>query len=85
MSILKQILNIIVTPKPNLPPTGTVPDLALKVGDTVDLKSFITDPEGDALTFTVSDNPLVSVSAEGILTAVGEGAGTPELTVDDGR
>lgn len=85
MSILRQILNIVVVPKPNLPPTGSVPDLALKVGDTVDLKSFITDPEGDPITFAVSSNSMVTVAGDGTLTAVAEGSGQVEITADDGR
>lgn len=83
MAVLKQIINLVVVPKPNLPPTGTIPDLALKVGDTVDLKSFITDPEGDQITFSVGDNAMVTVDAAGTLTAVGEGSGQVEITADD--
>jgi hypothetical protein len=85
MSVLKQILNIVVVPKPNLPPTGTVPDLALKVGDVVDLKQFITDPEGDPIKFSVSDNTLVTVAPDGALTAVAEGSGQVEITADDAK
>ncbi len=77
----------------NLPPTavGTLPDRRLSdVGGTldVDVSQAFADPDGDALTYTVSSSAprVVTVLAAGArvtLTAVGEGTATIRVTATD--
>ena len=77
----------------NLPPTavGTLPDRRLSdVGGTldVDVSQAFADPDGDALTYTVSSSAprVVTVLAAGArvtLTAVAEGTATIRVTATD--
>ena len=71
-------------------PTGTLPDRRLAPDDTlnVDVSGAFVDPDGDALTHTVSSSApqTVTARAEGALvtlTAVGEGAATIRVTATD--
>ena len=71
-------------------PTGTLPDRRLAPDDTlnVDVSGAFVDPDGDALTYTVSSSApqTVTARAEGALvtlTAVGEGAATIRVTATD--
>ena len=71
-------------------PTGALPDRTLAPDDTlnVDVSRAFADPDGDALTYTVSSSAprVVAASAAGArvtLTAVGEGAATIRVTATD--
>ena len=71
-------------------PTGALPNRTLAPDDmlNVDVSRAFADPDGDALTYTVSSSPpqVVTARAAGsvvILTAVGEGSATIEVTATD--
>ena len=71
-------------------PTGTLPDRRLAPDDTlnVDVSGAFVDPDGDALTHTVSSSAPQTVTARAAgalvtLTAVGEGAATIRVTATD--
>ena len=71
-------------------PTGTLPDRRLAPDDTlnVDVSRAFVDPDGDALTHTVSSSAPQAVTARAAgalvtLTAVGEGAATIRVTATD--
>ena len=73
---------------PNRAPeaVGTVPDLTLTPGDTasVDVSSYFSDPDGDALCYTAasSDAEVATVSvSESTVTATGVAEGTATVTV----
>ncbi len=77
----------------NRPPqsVGELPDLSLVAGAArnVDLSQVFTDPDGDALRYTVSSShpAVVTVRASGdgvTLTAVAEGIATVRVTATDG-
>ena len=76
----------------NRPPTavGTLPDRELPLSGTltIDVSPTFVDPDGDALTYTVSSSALQVVAARAVdarvtLTAVGEGAATVLVTATD--
>lgn len=58
-----------------------VPDIDMYVGDvfTVNDYSFTVDPEDAELTFTVADDTVASVDADGTLTALAEGETSLEI------
>ena len=71
-------------------PAGTLPDRSLALDDTlnVDVSRAFADPDGDALTYTVSSSAaqVVTASAAGAvvtLTALGEGTATIRVTATD--
>ena len=71
-------------------PAGTLPNRTLAPDDTVnvDVSRAFVDPDGDALTYTVSSSApgVVAASAAGArvtLTAVGEGRATIRVTATD--
>ncbi len=73
---------------PNRAPeaAGTIPGLTLTGGDTesVDVSSYFSDPDGDALSYaaTSSDEEVSTVSASGsTVTVTGVAAGTATVTV----
>ena len=73
-------------------PKGSMPDTMLVVGEraTVDVSSYFSDPDDDALTYTVgsSDAAKVGVSVDGsevTYKALKAGSATVTVTADDGR
>ena len=81
-------------PRPNLPPSlaGTLPNRTLAPDGTltVDVSQVFVDPDGDALTYTVSSSAPRVVAARAVgarvtLTAVGEGTVTIRVTATDPR
>ena len=65
---------------------GTIPDAEVKSGETttVDLGSYFTDPDGDALNYSASSSsPTVATAsvAGRVLTVTGAGSGTATVTV----
>ena len=73
---------------PNRPPmpSGSIPTQRVDVGRTatLDVASYFSDPDGDALTYeaTTSDPAVVSVAVSGsTLTFTGEALGTATVTV----
>ena len=79
-------------PRPNRPPSlaGTLPNRTLAPDGTltVDVSRVFVDPDGDALTYTVSSSAprVVAARAAGArvtLTAVGEGTATIRVTATD--
>ena len=80
------------TPVPNRPPqaAGTIPEQMLSVGEaaTVDLSSYFSDPDGDALSYTAasSNAAVAGVSMSGssvVVTALARGAATVTVTARD--
>ena len=80
------------TDEANRPParSGTLPDRSLALDDTlnVDISRAFADPDGDALTYTVSSSAprVVTASAAGAvvtLAALGEGTATIRVTATD--
>ena len=69
---------------------GTIPDLTLSAGDTegVDVSSYFSDPDGDALSYGAasSDAEVATVSVSGstvTVTGVAEGTATVTVTASD--
>ena len=65
---------------------GTIPDAEVKAGETttVDLGSYFTDPDGDALEYSAASSaPTVATASTAgrVLTATGVGSGTTTITV----
>ena len=80
------------TPVPNRPPqaAGTIPEQMLSVGEaaTVELSSYFSDPDGDALSYTAasSNAGVAGVSVSGssvVVTAFARGAATVTVTGRD--
>ena len=78
------------TPNRAPSPSGSIPALTVRVGETatVDVASYFTDPDGDALTYTAtSSSPqtaAVSVSGSGVsVTANARGVLTVTVTARD--
>ncbi|WP_419859617.1 leishmanolysin-related zinc metalloendopeptidase [Candidatus Palauibacter sp.] len=74
------------TPNRSPEAVGTIPARTLTVGQsaTLDVSPFVTDPDGDALTYTAATSAagVVSVTVSGsVLTLVGVTAGTASVTV----
>ena len=82
-----QIVTIQVSARNSAPqPQGTIPPQSLTAGEmaTVNLTSYFTDPDGDALTYTAtSGNPAVAtVTTTGaVLTITGQSPGSATVTV----
>lgn len=77
---------------PNNPPAGSMPDMTLPVGvdPAIDLAIVYTDPDGQALTYTVSSSSstVASVAVTGSVLALrtaGEGLATVTVTASDGH
>ncbi len=82
------------TPVPNRPPqaVGTIPEQTLSVGEaaTVELSSYFSDPDGDALSYTAASSSAgvagVSVSGSSVVvTAFARGGVTVTVTARDPR
>ncbi|WP_419859618.1 choice-of-anchor B family protein [Candidatus Palauibacter sp.] len=74
------------TPNRSPEAVGTIPARTLTVGQsaTLDVSPFVTDPDGDALTYTAASSAaaVVTVTVSGsVLTLVGVTAGTASVTV----
>lgn len=73
---------------PNRPPepTGSIPDQALSVGDTVqfDVSLFFTDPDGDALSYdvaTADESVAIAILAGSTIDVVALRSGTALVTI----
>jgi hypothetical protein len=83
-----------VDPSPNGPPSWTtIPNLVLTPGSTVSVAGYVTDPDGDALTFAIESGTLppgVIFDAAALCFIVAADAPTDTtaelvLSADDGR
>ena len=69
----------------NSPPVGSIPDQTFQGGaGTINLANFITDADGDTLSFTVTTTTLSSSLSGSTATFSGTGTETATVTASDG-
>lgn len=92
--VVEVTVRVVVQPPPNRAPVGEAPeDIHVYLGDKipeVKLNERYADPDGDALTYTVSSSDETGVKVEGdngtlTLTALQTGTYTINYSLDDGK
>lgn len=85
---------VVVSEAVNRPPevSPTFPtEIRRKVGETFDMAPYVTDPDGDTLTYTfangtgTSPGATMSISTAGLITMLKAGNETTQVKVDDGK